>query len=136
MLGAWPRAGGGGGWPGLFSSVCSAVGTASHADQGRRPPGSQLSASLEGRERGSCPRAFPTVEGATMPVLPSLKWCQARSAHPSAKLGDGRQGTGVARQDPSTQRSPAAPGWGGRPLHPTAARAWGPWCWGMWQARS
>lgn len=56
-----------------FLSVCSALGTASDADQGRRPSGSQLLSSSEGRERGSCPRAFPTLERATMPALPSLK---------------------------------------------------------------
>lgn len=42
------------------------------------PRGSQLLTSLEGRERGSCPRAFPTMEGATMPALPGLTQCQAQ----------------------------------------------------------
>lgn len=41
------------------------------------PLGSQLSASSEGRERGSL-WAFPAVEGATMPALPGLKRCQAQ----------------------------------------------------------
>lgn len=57
----------------VLLSVCSALGTASNADQGRRPSGSQLLYSSEGRERGSCPWAFPTLERATMPALPSLK---------------------------------------------------------------
>lgn len=93
----------------VFLSVCSAVGTASHADQGRRPPGSQLSASSEGRERGSCPRAFPTVEGATMPELPGLKRCQAQPT----------QAQGWAMLV-GTQRSLVAP-WLGR-LPPTSYR--------------
>lgn len=57
----------------VFLSVCSALGTASHADQGRRPSGSQLLPSSEGRERGSRPRAFPTPGRAAMTALPSLK---------------------------------------------------------------
>lgn len=57
----------------VFLSVCSAPGTASDADQGQRPSDSQLLSSSEGRERGSCPRAFPTLERATMTALPSLK---------------------------------------------------------------
>lgn len=77
--GAWPHAGGGGGWLGLFSSLFAQPwGRPVVRIKAGVPQGSQLSGSSEGRERGSRPGAFPTVEGATMPALPSLKRRQSQ----------------------------------------------------------